>query len=86
MVLLLLSVYECELIEDVDNTLAVTPFSNTSELFCLDINGGYYAIIDFSYNPTKGFLITPNAIGEINGVYESEDRALISYKLWAKGK
>lgn len=79
-------IYECNLIGDVDSTLAVTPFSNTSELFCLDINDSYYAIIDFSYQPTKGFLITPTAIGEINGVTDSEDKVLISYELWAKEK
>ena len=78
--------YECNLISDIDSTLAVTPFSNTSELFCLDITGGYYAIIDFSYQPTKGFLITPTAIGEINDVSDSEDKVLIYYQLWAKQK
>ena len=80
-------IYECNLISDVDSTLAITPFPDeTSTLICLDINGNYYAIVDFSYQPTKGFIITPTAIGEINGVSDSEDRVLISYKTWAKQK
>lgn len=81
------SVYKCDLISDVDSTLAITPFPDeTSTLICLDINGNYYAIIDFSYQPTKGFLIAPLGIGKIYGVSDSEDKVLISYELWARQK
>ena len=78
--------YKCDFISDVDSTLTIAPFPDINNLVCLDIDNNYYAIIDFNYYPTKGFLITPDAIGEINGVSDSEDKVLIQYQLWAKQK